>query len=102
NLGASRFGAVAALVGNRRVGDWRIAGFRFGFGSRVGGRRLTLGRFLVVELRPDVVAVLVEALLAVDVAVFGGDGATLGGLLDRQRDAAALEVDVDDLDPELL
>ena len=35
-------------------------------------------------------------------AVLGGDGATLGGLLDRQRDPATLEVDVDDLHPQLL
>ena len=32
----------------------------------------------------------------------GGDDATLGGLLDRQADAPALQVEVDDLDPEFL
>ena len=33
--------------------------------------------------------------------VLGRDHATFGGLLDRQRDPAAVEVDVDDLHPEL-
>ena len=35
-------------------------------------------------------------------AVLLGQLAALGGLLDRQADAAALEVEVDDLDPQLL
>ncbi len=34
--------------------------------------------------------------------VLGCDHATLGSLLDRQADASALEVEVDDLDPQLL
>ena len=50
----------------------------------------------------DVVALLVVGVLAELVLVLGGDDATLGGLLDRQRDAPAVEIDVDDLDPQLL
>ena len=44
-----------------------------------------------------VVGVLAEGLL-----VLLGHDAALGGLLDRQADAPALEVDVDDLHPQLL
>ena len=49
----------------------------------------------------DVVALLVVGVLAEGLAVLLGDLATLGRLLDRQADAAALEVDVDDLHPQL-
>ena len=35
-------------------------------------------------------------------AVLGGELATLGGLLDRQRNAATRQVEVDDLDPQFL
>ena len=41
-------------------------------------------------------------MLAVELAVLRRDLATLGGLLDRQRDPPTFEVDVDDLHPELL
>ena len=50
----------------------------------------------------DVVALVVVGVLAEVLLVLGGDDAALGGLLDRQADAAALEVEVDDLDPQLL
>ena len=50
-------------------------------------------------VRDGVVALLVDAEV---LAVLLGQLATLGGLLDRQADAAAGEVEVDDLDPQLL
>ena len=50
----------------------------------------------------DVVALVVVGVLAEVLLVLGGHDAALGGLLDRQADPAALEVEVDDLDPQLL
>jgi hypothetical protein len=46
--------------------------------------------------------VLVVGVLAERLLVLLGHDTALGGLLDRQADAAALEVEVDDLDPQLL
>ena len=51
---------------------------------------------------PDVVALLVVGVLSEGLAVLGRHLATLGRLLDRQADAPALQVDLDDLDPQLL
>src|SRR4029079_1175138 len=70
-----------------------------GLGSSAHGR-FALRRRL--ELGADVIALLVVGVLAVELAILGGNLATLGGLLDRQRDPPAVEIDVDDLDPELL
>ena len=53
-------------------------------------------------LDADVVALGVVVVLAELVPVLGGDLAALGGLLDRQRDPPPVEVDVDDLHPQLL
>ena len=50
----------------------------------------------------DVVALGVVGVLAERLAVLLGDLAALGGLLDRQADPTALQVDVDDLHPQLL
>ena len=74
--------------------------------SALGGAASDFGTFFAVGLLgdvvgADVVALLVVGVLAVELAVLGCDLATLGGLLDRQRDPPALEVDVDDLHPEL-
>ena len=55
-----------------------------------------------LQVGTDVVAVLVVRVLTEHVPVFGGDLTALGGLLDRQRDPPAFEIDVDDLDPQLL
>ena len=41
-------------------------------------------------------------MLTEGVLVLGRHGPALGGLLDRQRDAPTVEIDVDDLDPQLL
>ena len=41
-------------------------------------------------------------MLAEVLLVLGCDDASLGGLLDRQADPAALEVEVDDFHPEFL
>ena len=51
--------------------------------------------------RTDVVALFVVGVLTEGLAVLLGHFATLGGLLDRQADPTTLEVDVDDLDPQL-
>ena len=96
------------------AGSPRVASASVGFGGaaasaasspsaprrprRLGG--LALGRLFLVD-RADVVALLVVGVLAEVVLVLGRDDAALGGLLDRQRDAAAVEVDVDDLHPQL-
>ena len=77
---------LGTLGGLRSLGSLGPFGI-FAFGDVVG---------------PDVVAVLVVGVLAVEILVLGRDRAALGGLLDRQRDAPALEVEVDDLDPQLL
>ena len=53
-------------------------------------------------VRADVVAFLVVVLRSEVLLVFGGDHSTLGSLLDREADSSALEVQVDDLDPQLL
>jgi hypothetical protein len=60
----------------------------------IGPRSLALG---VVAAHP--VAVLVDFEVA---AIFLGQFATFGGLTDREADTATLEVEVDDLDPQLL
>ena len=54
------------------------------------------------DLATHVVALLVEGLVAEVTAPLLGHDAALGGLLDREADASALQVEVDDLDPELL
>ncbi len=71
----------------------------------VGPRRLRLGlggELALGVVEADVVALFVVGVLAEGLAVLLGDLAALGRLLDRQGDTAALQVDVDDLDPELL
>ena len=70
--------------------------------SRAFGTLAAFGLALGDVVGADVVALLVVGVLAVELAVLGRDLAALGGLLDRQRDAPAVEVDVDDLHPELL
>ena len=81
------------LAFSRRIRSSRGFACR-GFGAR--GRLGLLGRRDRCSC-PLVVGVLAEVL-----AVLRGDLATLGGLLDREADAPALEVEVDDLDPQLL
>src|SRR5512132_235219 len=95
------------VVRGRRLGWCFVRGGRFGRGRGVafcgcrsacrlvGGRRL-LGR------GTDVLALLVESVLTEVLAVLGRDLAALGRLLDRQRDAPPVEIDVDDLHPQLL
>src|SRR5690606_35440037 len=61
-----------------------------------------LGGLVVLDRRADVVALFVVGVLAEVLLVLGGHHAALRGLLDRQADPAALEAEVDDLDPELL
>src|SRR3989440_5989836 len=65
-------------------------------GVALGGGCRLLGR------RADVLALFVEGVLAEVLAVLGRDFATLCRLLDRQRDAPPVEIDVDDLHPQLL
>src|SRR5256714_6997033 len=66
-------------------------------------RGVALGRGCrLLGRRADVLALLVEGVLAEVLAVLGRDFATLCRLLDRQRDAPAVEIDVDDLHPQLL
>ena len=62
---------------------------------------LAFRRGVGVEAGTDVVALVVVGVLAEVLLVLGGHDATLGGLLDRQADSATVEVEVDDLDPEL-
>ena len=57
-------------------------------------------RFLLVG-GADVVTLLVVRVLAEVVLVLGSYDAALGRLLDRERDPPAVEIDVDDLHPEL-
>src|SRR5262249_42401431 len=90
-LGGVRGGGLGAL-GGVRGGGLRALGLLLG-GLRGGG---LLGR------GTDVLALLVELVLAEVLPVLGRDLAALGGLLDRQRDAPAVEIDVDDLHPQLL
>ena len=74
-------------------------------GGEVGPGRLGLGlgrELAGAVVGADVVALLVVGVLAEVLAVLGRHLAALGRLLDRQADAAALQVDVDDLDPQLL
>ena len=78
-------------------------GFRCTFSGRRGRRLSALGRSSSwsFDLGPDVVALGVVRVLAELVLVLGRDDTALGGLLDRQRDASPIEVDVDDLHPQL-
>src|SRR5262249_29775683 len=93
----------SGVLGRRRFA--RFYGWRWftPFIRRRGsfGRR---GRAGVAGVRTgtDVLTMLVEVLLAEVLAVLGRDLTALGGLLDRQRDAPPVEVDVDDLHPQLL
>ncbi|MEZ5204144.1 MAG: hypothetical protein R2701_07140 [Acidimicrobiales bacterium] len=66
-------------------------------GVVLGPRLLGLGGLATDEVALVVVGVLAEVLL-----VLGRHRAALGRLLDRQADPATLEVEVDDLHPELL
>src|SRR5690349_21157142 len=77
----------------RRLGRGLACSGRFRRSRRValGGGCSLLGR------GTDVLALLVEGVLAEMLAVLGRDLAALGRLLDRQRDAPPVEVDVDDL-----
>src|SRR5687767_2554424 len=67
-----------------------------------GSLRLVVRRELGAHGRADVVALLVVGMLAEVLAVLGRHLAALGRLLDRQADATAGQVDVDDLHPQLL
>jgi hypothetical protein len=70
-----------------------------GLGVVVGPGLVGLGRML--DRAADVVALGVVGVLAEVLLVLGGHDATLGGLLDRQADAPAREIEIDDLDPQL-
>src|SRR5690606_4334195 len=61
-----------------------------------------LGLRRVLDGGADVVALLVVGVLPEVLLVLGRHDAALGRLLDRQADATALQVEVDDLDPQLL
>ena len=99
SAGAAALGSLGHHVGHC-LGGSLGHGVGAGIGHRLGVRvGALLG--LLLERRADVVALLVVGVLAEVLLVLGGDLATLGGLLDRQRDAPAVEVDVDDLHPEL-
>ena len=86
-------GAACSPAGARPDLDHVVGPGRLGLG---------LGREVDGRVLADVVALGVVGVLAERLLVLGGDHATLGRLLDRQADAAALEVEVDDLDPQLL
>ncbi len=96
-------------LGRRGLGRGDVRSGR-GLGSSRGPRGALLvvlgpglvGLGRVLDGGADVVALIVVGVLAEVLLVLGGHHATLGGLLDRQADPAALEIEVDDLDPQLL
>jgi hypothetical protein len=88
--GFDRVSRVGGLCRRRGVGRAFAA-----FAVVLGPCGLGLGRCLALD--PVACRVDLEVL-----AVLGGEFATLSGLLDRQADAAAGEVEIDDLDPQLL
>src|SRR5437762_279165 len=96
--GLGRRGLVAGCRRFRHLGRGLACSrrLRCSRGVALGGGRRLLGR------RADVLALLVEGVLAEMLAVLGRDFAALGRLLDRQRDAPPVEIDVDDLHPQLL
>ena len=59
---------------------------------------LTLGALIAT----DVVALFVVGVVAEVLLILGGDLATFSGLLDREADAPALQVEIDDLHPQFL
>ena len=68
-----------------------------------GGLRLGFrGELRFSKYGAYVVALVVVGVLTEGLAILLGHLATFGGLLDRQADATALEVDIDNLDPQLL
>ena len=106
-LGCRGAASAAARLGRGFGGARLAARRRRGLGAGLGAPRRRSARprrrsSPSAEVGADVVALLVVGVLAVELAVLGRDLAALGGLLDRQRDPPALEVDVDDLHPQLL
>src|SRR5947209_106899 len=119
--GSCGLGGVGRLLGSRRLGSLRLddlllVGFPAGLGGGVLRLPLRLLRLVtrqplagldVEALRVDVVALLVvlrghAVERRVEVVADGLADRALVGLLQRQRDATALEVDVDDLDEDLV
>ena len=95
-----RFENFSAVVGTLMLGGSGFEGLA-GFGVVLGPRLVFVGGH-ILGCRPDVVALSVVSVLAEVLLELGGYHAALGGLLDRQADATTVDVEVDDLHPQLL
>src|SRR5258705_315161 len=94
---------AGCVIASRSRRDWSSTNASFASAGRgCLRRRRHAGVALLARFRTDVLTLLVEVLLAEVLPVLGRDLAAFGRLLDRQGDATPVEIDVDDLDPQLL